>query len=113
MVEKRVGEGEITTHAPPRGASIYCILVCNTGDVTIHTHLRGHHDILYEKGFPLLLQLTHLCEEHLADEAEEDEKTAYYKQQLEIYAKALQAIYHNPVAGNNLVSLRTCRQVSC
>lgn len=53
------------------------------------------------------------CEEHLADEAEEDEKTAYYKPQLEIYAKALQAIYHKPVAGKNLVSLRTCRQVSC
>ena len=103
----------ITTPAPLRGASIYCILVCNTGDVTIPVHLRGHHDILYEKGFPLLLQLTPLCEGHLADEADEDEKVAYYKPQLEIYAEALQAIYHKPVAGKNLVSLRTCRQVSC
>ena len=87
---------QITTHAPLRGASIYCILVCNTGDVTIPAHLRGHHDILYEKGFPLLLQLTPLCEGHLADE-----KSAHSKPQMEIYAKALQA------------STRTCRQVSC
>ena len=54
-----------------------------------------------------------LHEEHLADEADEDEKTAHYKPQMEIYAKALQAIYHKPVADKNLVFLRTGRQVSC
>ena len=51
--------------------------------------------------------------DYIADEADEAEKTAHYKPQLEIYANALQAIYHKPVADKNLVFLRTGRQVSC
>lgn len=51
--------------------------------------------------------------DYIADEADEAEKTAHYKPQLEIYANALQAIYHKPVADKNLVFLRTGQQISC